>query len=119
MKYGINKVTLLGNVGDLPKVTEKNGEPLVANFPLATSEFFKDKNGEETQVTQWHRVKVWNKKADLVQKYVKKGDALYIEGKIVNNNWEDKEGNKRYSTEIECDNFLFLSNRPRKDEEGN
>jgi len=116
MKYGINKVTLVGNVGDLPKVTEKDGEPIVANFPLATSEYYKDKDGEETQVTQWHRIKVWNKRAGVIQQYVKKGDALYIEGKIINNSWEDKEGNKHFSTEIECDNFLFLSNRERKEQ---
>ncbi|MEX0986760.1 MAG: single-stranded DNA-binding protein [Bacteroidales bacterium] len=111
MKYGINKATLVGNVGDEPKVNEKNGEILLASFPFATSETYKDKNGEEVTNTQWHRVKVWNKRASIIKQYVKKGDSLYIEGKIVNENWEDKEGNKHFSSEIVCDNFLFLSNR--------
>jgi single-strand DNA-binding protein len=115
MKYGINKATLVGNVGDMPKINEKNGEIFLASFPFATSETYKDKNGEEVTSTQWHRVKVWNKKASVIKEYVKKGDSLYIEGKIVNNSWDDEEGNKRYSTEIECDNFLFL--RSRKPEE--
>jgi single-strand DNA-binding protein len=108
MKYGINKATLVGNVGEAPKVTEKNGEVLMVSFPFATSDTYKDKNGEEVTKTQWHRVKVWNKPAGIFQKYVKKGDSLYIEGRIENNNWEDKEGAKHYSTEIMCDNFLFL-----------
>lgn len=111
MKYGINKATLVGNVGELPKINEKDGEVFLATFPFATSETYKDKDGEEVTSTQWHRVKVWNKKASVINQYVKKGDALYIEGKIVNNNWDDKEGNKHYSTEIECDNFLFLKSR--------
>ena len=119
MKYGINKVTLVGNVGDTPKVFEKEGELLNVSFPFATSQTYKDKNGEEVTSTQWHRVKAWNKKASIIQQYVAKGDSLYLEGKIVNNNWDDKEGNKHYSTEIECENFLFLSNRLKKEEERN
>lgn len=115
MKYGINKATLVGNVGDTPKINEKNGEIILASFPFATSETYRDKNGEEVTATQWHRIKVWNKRATVIRDYVKKGDSLYIEGKIVNNNWDDEEGNRRYSTEIECDNFLFL--RSKKPEE--
>ena len=114
MKNGINKVTLMGNVGDQPKVSEKNGEPFVASFPLATNETYKDKDGEEQTKTEWHRVKVWNKRAFAVRDYVHKGDLLYVEGKIVGNSWDDKDGNKCYSTEIECDNFVFLT--PRKTE---
>jgi single-strand DNA-binding protein len=115
MKYGINKVTLVGNVGDTPKTFEKDGDLLNVSFPFATSQTFKDKNGEEVTNTQWHRVKAWNKKASVIKQYVNKGDSLYLEGKIVNNNWDDKDGNRHYSTEIECDNFLFL--RPRKPDE--
>ncbi|MDF1570976.1 MAG: single-stranded DNA-binding protein [Bacteroidales bacterium] len=115
MKYGINKATLVGNVGEVPKISEKNGEVILATFPFATSETYRDKEGEEVTSTQWHRVKVWNKKASVIKEFVKKGDSLYIEGKIVNNNWDDKEGNKHYNTEIECDNFLFL--RSKKPEE--
>ena len=71
MKYGINKATLVGNVGELPKISEKDGEVFLATFPFATSETYKDKNGDEVTATQWHRVKVWNKKASLIQQYVK------------------------------------------------
>ncbi|MBN1131501.1 MAG: single-stranded DNA-binding protein [Bacteroidales bacterium] len=111
MKYGINKVTLVGNVGETPRVSEKGGEAFVANFPLATNEYYRDKDGEEVQKTQWHRIVVWNKSAEIVKQHVKKGDALYIEGKITTNSWDDKEGNKHFSTEIVCENFLFLSPR--------
>ncbi|MDA3822759.1 MAG: single-stranded DNA-binding protein [Bacteroidales bacterium] len=112
MKYGVNKATLVGNVGDEPKFNEKDGEIFLASFPLATSETYKDKKGDEVTNTQWHRVKVWNKKASLIKQLVNKGDSIYIEGKIVNNNWDDKDGNKHYSTEIECENFIYL--RPKK-----
>jgi len=111
MKYGINKVTLVGNVGEVPRVSEKNGEAFVANFPLATNEYYRDKEGQEVQKTQWHRIVVWNKSAEIVKQHVKKGDSLYVEGKIATNAWDDKEGNKHFSTEIICDNFLFLSPR--------
>ena len=115
MKYGVNRVTLVGNVGEVPRVSEKEGEAFVANFPLATNEFYENKEGEEISKTEWHRIVVWNKAADIVKQHVKKGDALYVEGKITTNTWDDKEGNKHYSTEIVCDNFLFLS--PRNVEE--
>jgi len=109
MRNGINKVTLVGNVGDDPRVSEKEGEAFVAHFPLATSERYKDKNGEEVDKTEWHRVTVWNKQAEVIKKYLKKGDPLYVEGKITTSSYEDKEGVKRYSTDIICNNFLFLS----------
>ena len=111
MSYSINRVTLVGNVGDEPRVSERDGEVFVANFPLATSETWRDKEGEEITRTEWHRIVVWNKAAQIVENHVKKGDRLYIEGKISTNSWEDKEGNRHYSTEIVCDSFLFLSLR--------
>ena len=109
MKYGVNRVTLVGNVGEDPRVSERDGEAFVANFPLATNEVWRDKEGEEVRRTEWHRIVVWNKAANIVKQHVNKGDALYVEGKISTNSWDDKEGNKHYSTEIICDNFLFLS----------
>jgi len=118
MKYGVNRVTLVGNVGELPRVSERDGEAFVANFPLATNEVWRNKEGEEVRRTEWHRIIVWNKAADIVKQHVKKGDALYVEGKISTNSWDDKEGNKHYSTEIVCDNFLFLSPRINGDPEG-
>jgi len=115
MKYGVNRVTLVGNVGEGPRVSERDGEAFVANFPLATNEVWRDKEGEEVRRTEWHRIVVWNKAAEIVKQHVNKGDALYVEGKISTNSWDDKEGNKHYSTEIICDHFLFLS--PRNAEE--
>ena len=111
MKYGVNRVTLVGNVGEVPRVSERDGEAFVANFPLATNEVWRDKEGEEVRRTEWHRIVVWNKAASIVKEHVSKGDALYVEGKISTNSWDDKEGNKHYSTEIICDNFLFLSRK--------
>lgn len=111
MKNGLNKVTLIGNVGDAPRVNETKDHLKVANFPLATNEGYKDKNGKEVERTEWHKVVVWNKQAEIVNEYVKKGDPLYVEGKIRTTTWDDKDGNKRYSTEIICENFLFLSSR--------
>ncbi len=111
MKNGINKVTLVGHVGEDPRIKQYKEDGEVAQFSLATDETYTDKDGKSTQKTEWHRIVIWNKQAQVVKKYVKKGDPLYIEGKIRTNSWEDKEGNKRYSTEIHCDNFLFLSSR--------
>ena len=111
MKYGVNRVTLVGNVGDDPKVIEKNGEVQSAAFPFATSETFKNNEGQEVTQTQWHRCKLWGKKAMIVRDYVKKGDSLYIEGKVVYNRWTDKEGVEHYGTEIVVENFLFLKSR--------
>ncbi|MCF8377969.1 MAG: single-stranded DNA-binding protein [Bacteroidales bacterium] len=109
MKQGINKVTLVGYVGDNPRVNETKGNGLVANISLATNETYKDKDGKELQKTEWHRIVAWDKRAEILRDYVKKGDALYVEGKLKTLSYEDKEGVKRYSTEIFCDNFLFLS----------
>ncbi|MCB8994342.1 MAG: single-stranded DNA-binding protein [Bacteroidales bacterium] len=115
MKNGINKVTLVGNVGEAPKYIQLENNQVKANFSLATNEHYTDKEGKEVKKTEWHKIIVWNKKAELVKNYVKKGDPLFIEGKIQSSNWEDKEGNKHYSTEIYCDNIMFLS--PRSDKE--
>ncbi len=112
MKNGINKVTLVGRVGEDPKVNQYKEDGEVAHFTFATDDNYTDKDGKAIKKTEWHRIVVWNKQAEVVKKYVKKGDPLYIEGKIRTNAWEDKEGNKRYSTEIHCENFLFLSSKP-------
>lgn len=111
MKQGINKVTLVGNVGDSPRTVETKDNGLVSHISLATSENFKDKEGKEQKRTEWHRVVAWNKRAELFRDYVKKGDPLYVEGRLRTNSYDDKEGIKRYSTEIYCNNFLFLSQK--------
>jgi len=111
MKNGINRVTLVGKVGESPRVSLRDGEAFVANFPLATNETYRDRDGQEVHRTEWHRIVVWNNLAEVASTHIKKGDPLYIEGKISTNSWEDKEGFKHYSTEIVCDNLLFLSTR--------
>lgn len=114
MKNGINKATILGYVGEDPLIRETKEKIKVANFSVATNEYWKDKSGNEVQSTEWHRVIAWDKRAELVNDFVKKGDPVFVEGRIRTSSWEDKEGVKRYSTEIICDNVLFLNTK--KDE---
>ena len=111
MRNGINKVTLVGNVGEAPRFNESDNKTMVAHFSLATNDVYVDKEGKEIKKTEWHRVTAFNKKAEIIKNYVKKGDPLYIEGKIQTSSWEDKEGVKRYSTEVICEEFLFLSTK--------
>lgn len=118
MKSTINKVMLVGNVADVPRINQISPDLLVANFFLATHEEYSDKDGKEVKKKEWHKIVVWNKRAEIVSKYVKKGDPLYIEGKLQTHAWEDKEGNKRYTTEIICDNLLFLSSKNNKEASG-
>jgi len=114
MKNGINKVTLIGNVGEAPKFNQLENKQMVAHFSLATNDDYTDKEGKEVKKTEWHKITVWNKRAEIVKNHDKKGDPLYVEGKIQTTSWEDKEGVKRYSTEIICDNLMFLSSRDDK-----
>lgn len=111
MKNGINKVTLVGRVGEDPKMNGSSDNFKVVHFTLATNETFKDKEGKEVVKTEWHKITAWNRQAEILKEYVKKGDPLYIEGKLRTNSWDDKDGNKRYTTEINCDSFLFLSSK--------
>ncbi len=115
MKNGINKVTLVGNVGEAPRFNQLENKNMVAHFSLATNEEYTDKEGKEVKKTEWHRITAWNKRAELVKTYVKKGDPLFIEGKIQTSSYDDKDGVKRYSTEIICDNLMFLSSRNDKE----
>lgn len=96
----VNKATILGNVGQEPEIKTFDNGNKVANFSIATSEKWKDKQGDPQESTEWHNIAVFGKLADIVEKYVKKGQQLYIEGKIKTRSWEDKEGNKKYTTEI-------------------
>jgi len=97
---GVNKVILIGNVGEDPKVTKFDNGGMVANISLATSESYKDKNNEVQTATEWHRLAVFGKLGEIAEKYVKKGSALYIEGKLKTRSWEDKDGVKKYTTEV-------------------
>ena len=106
---GVNKVILVGNLGKDPEVRHLEGGSAVANFSLATSESYKDRtSGERKTITEWHNIVLWRGLAEVAEKYLKKGDSVYIEGKIRSRQWEDKEGNTRYTTEIVGDNMVML-----------
>ncbi len=104
----VNKVILIGNVGRDPEVRHLDKDVTVANFPLATSESYTAKSGEKVTTTEWHNIVVWRGLAKVVEQYVKKGDKLYIEGRLRTRQWDDKDGNKRYTTEIYADNMEML-----------
>ena len=112
MSRSLNKVTLIGNLGNDPEVRSTTGGNRVATFSLATSRSWNDANGAKQEKTEWHRCVVWNTKssqlADIVEKYVKKGDKLYVEGRIEYRQWQDKEGQTRYSTEINVRELIML-----------
>jgi single-strand DNA-binding protein len=113
---GVNKVILVGNLGKDPEVRHLEGGATVANFPVATSETFKDRNtGERKTQTEWHNVVLWRGLADVAEKYLRKGNQVYIEGKLRTRSWEDKEGNKRYTTEIVGDNMTMLGKKDDAD----
>ncbi len=107
----VNKVILVGYVGLDPEIRYLESGTPVCNFRLATSEVYKNKNGEKVTTTEWHNVVLWRGLAELAEKYIKKGTQIYIEGKIRTRSWEDKDGNKRYTTEIVGDNVQLLGKR--------
>lgn len=107
----VNKVILVGNVGKDPEVRHLDSGVAVANFPMATSENYTAKNGDKVSTTEWHNIVLWRGLAEVAEKYVTKGRQLYIEGKIKTRSWDDKEGNKRYTTEIVADVMQMLGTR--------
>jgi single-strand DNA-binding protein len=112
MARSVNKVTLLGNVGKDPEIRSTGGGVMVASLALATSDRQKDAQGNWQDKTEWHNLKAFNRTAEIVRDYVKKGSKLYIEGKITTNSWDDKEtGQKRYRTEILVNELVLLSGR--------
>ena len=116
---GVNKVILVGNLGKDPEVRHLESGVPVASFSLATSESYNDRNsGERKTVTEWHNVVLWRGLAEVAEKYLHKGDQVYIEGKLRTRQWE-KDGVTRYSTEIVGENMTMLGSRPRSDEGGN
>lgn len=108
---GINKVILVGNLGKDPEVKYLDSGVAVANFSLATTENYKNKEGERVSQTEWHNVVLWRGLAEVAEKFLKKGSNIYIEGKIKTRKWEDKDGNTRYSTEILGDNMTMLGGK--------
>lgn len=111
----INRVILIGNVGKDPEVKHLDSGVSVARFSLATNENFTDKSGKKTTQTEWHNIVVWRGAADIVEKYVKSGMMLYIEGKIKSSTYEDKEHNKQHRTDIICETFRFLGSPQKKE----
>ena len=115
MSRSLNKVTLIGNLGSDPEVRATPGGNRVAQFSLATSRTWNDQSGTKQEKTEWHRCVVWNTKgsqlADIVERYVKKGDKIYVEGRIEYRQWQDKDNQTRYSTEINVRELLLLGGR--------
>ncbi len=107
----INKVILVGNVGQDPEVKHLDNNVGLARFSLATSETYVAKNGEKVTTTEWHNIVLWRGLADLAEKYIRKGKQIYVEGRIRTRSWDDKDGNKRYTTEIYGDVVRLLSGR--------
>lgn len=116
---GVNKVILVGNLGKDPEIRYLDGGVAVANFPLATSESYKDKAGNRVDQTEWHNIVLWRGLAEVTEKYLKKGSQVYIEGKIRSRSWDDKEGIKRYTTEIVADTMTMLGGRRDADSNSN
>ena len=108
---GVNKVILVGNLGKDPEVKHLDTGVSVANFSLATTETYNNKQGERVSQTEWHNVVLWRGLADIAEKYLKKGNSVYVEGKINTRKWEDKEGNTRYSTDIIAEKMTMLGSR--------
>lgn len=108
-----NKVSLIGRLGAQPEVVTFDSGRTLARFSLATNESYKNKEGEWQESTQWHNITAWGKTADLIGKLLNKGQEVVVEGKLVNNSYETKEGEKRYGTTIEVNEFLLLA--PKND----
>jgi single-strand DNA-binding protein len=108
MAAGVNKVILIGHLGADPEIRYTQGGVPVANLRLATSESWKNKNGQKEERTEWHRVVAWSKLAELSGQYLSKGRQIFVEGRLQTRSWDDKDGNKRYSTEIVATNIQFL-----------
>ncbi|MGC9343298.1 MAG: single-stranded DNA-binding protein [Bacteroidales bacterium] len=107
----VNKVILVGNVGKDPETRYLEGGTVVTRFPMATSEVYRNRDGEKITNTEWHNIVLWRGLAEVAEKYVKKGTQLYIEGRIRNRSYTDKEGNTRYTTDIIGDNMQMLGRR--------
>ncbi|HMK19940.1 MAG TPA: single-stranded DNA-binding protein [Chitinophagaceae bacterium] len=108
---GVNRVMLIGNLGKDPDVQVLEGNIAVAKFPLATTETFKDRGGKLVSQTEWHTVVLWRGLAELAQKYLHKGSLVYIEGRLRTRNWDDKEGHRKFATEVVGDNLIMLDKR--------
>jgi len=108
---GVNRVTLVGRLGADPEIRYTPSGAAVANFTLATDESWKDKDGNKQEKVEWHRIVIFGKLAEIVGSYLTKGKQIYIEGRIQTREWEDREGNKKYTTEIVANEMQMLGAR--------
>ena len=106
-----NKVQLIGNLGNDPEIITLDSGKKLAKISIATNETYKNAQGEKVTDTQWHNVVAWNKTAEIIEKYLQKGSEVAIEGKLTNRSYEDKEGAKKYITEIVCNELLMLGGK--------
>lgn len=110
----LNKVELIGRLGKDPEIKHLDSGQVMARFSIATTETFKDRDGEKKETTEWHNVVVWGKQAETAEKFLTKGKLIYLEGSIRTRKWEDKEGQTKYTTEIHVRNFIFLPDGSKK-----
>lgn len=113
---GVNKVILLGNLGRDPEIRNLESGAKLASFSLATNRTFKGQDGKRVDETEWHNIVLWGNLAELAEKFLAKGRQVFIEGRIRNRQWEDKDGQKRYTTEIVGENMTFVGGRDQRDE---
>jgi single-strand DNA-binding protein len=109
-----NKVQLIGNLGSNPEIKTLEGGKKMAKFSIATNESYRNAKGEKINETQWHNLVAWGKVAEIVEKYLTKGSEVAVEGKLTNRTYNDKEGNKKYFTEIQVNELLMLGERSSK-----
>lgn len=113
MAAGVNKVILVGNLGKDPEVRHLEGGVSVANFTLATNDYYKDKTGARIERTEWHNIAAWRGLAEVAEKYLRKGHQVYIEGRIRTRQYQDKDNQTRYITEIVADEMTMLGGKPQ------
>ena len=106
-----NKVQLIGNLGNDPEIIALDSGKKLAKFSIATNEIYRNANGDKVKDTQWHNVIAWNKTAEIIEKYVAKGHEVAVEGKLTSRSYEDKNGEKKYFTEVVCNELLMLGNK--------
>jgi len=113
---GVNKVILIGRLGKDPEVRHLESGAVVANFPMATSETYKDKSGNRQEITEWHNIVLWRGLAEVAEKYLTKGKLIYLEGKLKTRKWQDKDENTRYTTEVVADQMTMLGGKGDNDQ---
>jgi len=115
----LNKVMVIGNLGKDPEIRATPSGSKVATFSIAVTERFKDKNGQQKETTEWVNLVLWRKQAEIAEKYLRKGSAIYAEGKLQTQSWDDPQGNKRYKTEVVVSNFQMLGSKGNSSENPN